>query len=144
MGPASSWFHAREAVRSGAWSRLGRALRYAARKTFARTIRVVGEGAHAGRHRAVIVTPRRDNLEIASISTPSWFAAARLGVDWLVGDWRRDGDVHVSHAESVTCTSSRTVSALFDGEPTKLLSPATVRHAMTRLRFIATRTDGAA
>ncbi len=139
MGPAASWFHAREYVRAGAWSKVARALRYAARKTFARTIRVTGDGAHAGRHRAVIVTPRADGLEIASISTPSWFAAARLGVDWLTGDWRRAGDVHVSHAPSVTCVSSRTVSALFDGEPAKLPSPATIEHALTRLRFVATR-----
>ncbi len=139
LGPAASWFHAREAVRSGAWSKLRRALRFALRKTFARTIRVVGDGPHAGRHRAVIVTPGADTLEIASISTASWFAAARLGVQWLVGDWRAGGDVHVSHAHQVTLTSSRTITALFDGEATKLPSPATVDYAVTRLRFIATR-----
>jgi diacylglycerol kinase family enzyme len=139
MGPAASWFHAREYVRSGAWSKLLRALRFAARKTFARTIRVVGDGPHAGRHRAVIVTPDADGLEIASVSTASWFAAARLGVEWLVGDWRRGHDVHFSHAASVTVASSRKITALFDGEPTNLPSPATVAHAMTRLRFIATR-----
>ena len=139
MGPAASWFHAREYVRSGAWSKVARALRFAARKTFARTIRVLGEGAHAGRHRAVIVTPRDGELEIASISTASWFAAARLGVEWLTGDWRRGSDVHVSHAPTVTVASSRKITALFDGEPANLPSPATVRQATTRLRFIATR-----
>lgn len=139
LGPAAAWFHAREYVRSGAWSKVARAVRFAARKTFARTIRVTGEGAHAGRHRAVIVTPVRDDLEIAVISTATWFAAARLGVDWLVGDWRAASDVVVSRAPTVTCTSSRTVSALFDGEPVKLASPATVGHALTRLSFIATR-----
>ena len=139
LGPAASWFHAREAVRSGAWSKLRRALRFALRKTFARTIRVVGDGPHAGRHRAVIITPRADALEIASVSTASWFAAARLGVQWIVGDWHAGDDVHVSHAPNVTLTSSRTITALFDGEATKLPSPATVVHALTRLRFIATR-----
>ncbi len=139
MGPAASWFHAREVVRKGTWQRIGRAVRFAARKTFARTIRVAGEGAHAGRHRAVIVTPLADELEIASISTASWLAAARLGIEWLVGDWRHGSDVHVSHAPSVTCTSSRAVTALFDGEPVSLASPATIEHALTRLRFIATR-----
>lgn len=140
LGPAAAWFHAREYLRAGAWSKLLRAFRFAARKTFARTVRVDGEGSHAGRHRAVIVTPRIETLEIASISTASWFAAARLGIDWLVGDWRTASDVHVSSAPSVTLTSSRTVSALFDGEPAKLRSPATVDHALTRLQFIATRT----
>jgi diacylglycerol kinase family enzyme len=139
MGPAASWFHAREYVRSGAWSKVMRALRFAARKTFARTIRVVGEGPHAGRHRAVIVTPRADGLEIAAISTASWLAGARLGLEWLTGDWRRGHDVHLSHAAAVTVASSRKITALFDGEPTNLPSPATVRQAMTRLRFVATR-----
>lgn len=139
MGPAASWFHAREYVRSGAWSKVVRALRFAARKTFARTIRVVGDGPHAGRHRAVIVTPRADGLEIASISTASWFAAARLGVEWLTGDWRRGSGVQCSHAPAVTVTSSRKITALFDGEAANLPSPATVTRAMTRLRFIATR-----
>ncbi len=139
MGPAAAWFHAREVVRKGTWQRIGRAVRFAARKTFARTIRVIGDGAHAGRHRAVIVTPLAGELEIASISTASWFAAARLGIEWLAGDWRKGVDVDVSHAPSVTCTSSRPVTALFDGEPVSLASPATVAHATTRLRFIATR-----
>jgi len=138
-GPASSWFHAREYVRAGAWSKVVRALRYAARKTFARTIRVVGEGAHAGRHRAVIVTPRDGELDISSISTASWLAAGKLGVSWLLGDWRADRDVTVTHAQSVTLTSSRPVSSLWDGESHKLPSPATITSGRTRLRFIATR-----
>nr|WP_295663273.1 diacylglycerol kinase family protein [Polymorphobacter sp.] len=139
LGPASSWFHAREYVRSGAWSKLTRALRYAARKTFARTIRVVGEGANAGRHRAVIVTPRDHDLEIAAISTGSWFAAARLGWSWLLGDWREADGVTVTYAPSVDLTSSRQVSVLFDGEPAKLHPPVHVEHALTRLKFIATK-----
>jgi diacylglycerol kinase family enzyme len=139
LGPASSWFHAREYVRSGAWSKVVRALRYAARKTFARTIRVVGEGANAGRHRAVIVTPRDADLEIAAVSTDSWLTAAKLGWSWLLGDWRDAGDVTVTHAPSVDLTSARQVSVLFDGEPAKLRSPVHVEHALTRLKFIATK-----
>ena len=142
LGPAAGWFHAREYVRAGAWSKIARAVRYAARQTFARTIRVAGDGAHAGRHRAVIVTPRADALEIASISTASWLAAARLGVEWLVGDWRAGSDVQISRSTTVTLSSSRTVTTLFDGEPARLPSPVTVAHATTRLRFIATRPAG--
>jgi diacylglycerol kinase family enzyme len=139
LGPASSWFHAREYVRAGAWSKIGRALRYAARKTIARTIRVAGDGANAGRHRAVIVTARDHDLEIAAISSDGWFTAARLGWSWLFGDWRDAGEVSVTHAPSVELISSRQVSALFDGEPAKLRSPVTVSHTMTRLSFIATK-----
>lgn len=139
LGPASSWFHAREHVRAGAYAKLGRALRYAARKTFARTIRVVGDARHGGRHRAVLVLPLAEGLEIAAISTAGWFAAARLGFQWLLGDWRAAADVSITHAQSVELTSSRTVSALFDGEPVRLRSPVRVAHALTRLQFIATR-----
>lgn len=139
LGPASSWFHAREYVRAGAWSKVTRALRYAARKTFARTIRVAGEGPNAGRHRAVIVTPRADDLEIAAISTDTWFTAARIGWSWLLGDWRTARDVVVTHEPSVDLISSRQISALFDGEPAKLVSPARVAFARTRLCFVATR-----
>ncbi len=135
IGPAASWFHAREAVRAGAYAKLGRALRYAMRKTFARTVRVVG----GARHRAVIVTPQAEDLEIAAISTDSWFAGAKLGWDWLLGDWRRGADVSVTHASSISLVSSRPITALFDGEPVKLASPVTVTHALTNLRFMATR-----
>lgn len=139
LGPAASWFHAREAVRGGAYAKLGRALRYAVRKTFARTIRVVGDTRHGGRHRAVIVTPEAHGLEIAAISTASWLAGARLGWDWLLGDWRDGKDVSVTHVPAATMISSRPITALFDGEPTKLPSPATVVHGETRLKFVATR-----
>lgn len=137
-GPAAAWFHAREYVRAGAYAKLGRALRFAMRKTFARTIRVCGDGLHPGRHRAVIITPRTDHLEIASVSSATWFAAARLGAQWLLGDWREADDVTVSNARSVALISSRRVSALFDGEAVKLPSPATIVHALTHLRFIST------
>ena len=155
LGPASSWFHARERVREGAYAKLGRALVYAARKTFARTITIVGDsddrhrggadspnrGGAADRHRAVIVTPEADGLEVASISTANWFAAARLGWNWLLGDWRQADGVAVRHVHAVELTSRRPVSALFDGEPCKLPSPVRLEHALTGLRFIATR-DG--
>jgi len=140
LGPAAAWFRAREVVRAGAWSKLLRAVTYAARKTFARTIRVAGDGAHIGRHRAVIVTPLAGALEIASIDTASWFAAARLGIDWLTGHWRDDPDVHVTMSSSVTCTARRPITVLFDGEPDTLASPVTVKHELTQLRFIAART----
>ncbi|MGI4878889.1 MAG: diacylglycerol/lipid kinase family protein [Janthinobacterium lividum] len=139
LGPAAAWFHARERVREGAIARLGRALRFAMRKTFARTVRVVGDPGHAGRYRAIIVTPLAHDLEVASIRTSTWLAAARLGFDWLLGNWRGSRDVSVSHAPSVELASSRTVSALFDGEPVKLRSPVTIVHALTRLGFVATR-----
>lgn len=141
LGPASSWFHARERIRAGAYAKLGRALIYAARKTFARTIRVVGDTHHEGRHRAVMILPLSDSLEVASFSTSGWFAAAKLGFQWLLGDWRAAADVSISHVKAVELASSRTVSALFDGEPVKLRSPVRVAHALTRLKFIATRPE---
>ena len=137
-GPASAWVHARERVRHGAWQRVAGAAVYAMRKMVARTVRVIGAGPHDGRRRAVIITPGEHGLEIASISTDSWFAAARIGWRWLMGDWRKDPGVDITVAEQVRLAGRRTVSALFDGEPVKLPSPVTIRAEHTHLRFIRT------
>lgn len=137
-GPASAWVHARERVREGAWSRVVAAGIYAARKMVARTIRVHGVPGHDGQRRAVILTPGDRGLEIASISTSSWFEAARIGWKWIMGAWRSDPGVDISTAPEVTLSGRRTVSALFDGEPVKLPSPVVIRSARTQLHFIRT------
>ena len=137
-GPASAWVHARERVREGAWGRVIGAAIYAARKMVARTIRVHGVPGHDGRRRAVILTPSEHGLEIASISTSSWFEAARIGWKWVMGAWRSDPGVDISVASEVMLSGRRTVSALFDGEPVKLPSPVIIRAGHTRLRFIRT------
>lgn len=139
IGPAAAWVHARERVRAGRLAGLRRALLFAWRKSWRRTVRVAG-GAHGVRgHRAVIVTPHPDDLEIVSISPDDWFGAARLGWSWLAGDWRQAPDVRASHATEVRIGGARTITVLVDGEMIKLPAPIEVRHGATRLRYIQTK-----
>ncbi len=137
-GPASAWVHARERVRSGAWGGVRRALSFAWRKSFVRSVRVVGDAVHTGRRRAIFITPQAGTLEIASVGMISGLSAAILGGKYLLGNWRDDPDISISRCRSLTLSANLTVSALFDGEPVKLRSPATIRFAETRLRFIKT------
>lgn len=137
-GPASAWVHARERVRSGAWGGVRRALSFAWRKSFVRSVRVVGDPVHTGRRRAIFITPLEDALEVASVGMISGLSAAILGGKWLLGSWRDDPDITISHCQTLTLSANLTVSALFDGEPVKLRSPATIRFARTRLQFLKT------
>lgn len=136
LGPAASWVHAREGVRKGRFVRAFRAGRLAWARSFGRTIRVAST---AGRHRAVIVTPSEDGLQIATISADGVTDAIRLGWQWLLGDWRTAPGVAVSTADSVTLLGHRKVRALFDGEPAMLASPALLRHDRTHLGFVRTK-----
>lgn len=135
LGPAASWVHAREGVRKGRFARALRAARIAWARSFGSTIRVHGD---PGRHRAVIVTPFDDALEIATISTAGITDAIRLGWNWVRGDWRSDAGVRVTRSAEVTLAGRNCVRALFDGEPVMLGTPACVRHGHTRLAFVAT------
>ncbi|QXQ05017.1 acylglycerol kinase family protein [Sphingosinicellaceae bacterium] len=135
LGPAASWVHAREGVRKGRFARAIRAARIAWARSFGRTIRVAGAPGH---HRAVIVTPRTEGLDYATISTAGVSDAIRLGWNWLLGDWRSDAGVSVAEGAEVTLVGHRFVRALFDGEPAKLETPACIRHGQTRLAFLAT------
>ncbi len=141
-GPASAWVHARERVRSGAWGGVRRALSFAWRKSFVRSVRVVGDPVHTGRRRAVFITPLEDTLEVASVGLVSGLSAAILGGKYLLGSWRDDPNIAISRCRMLTVSANRTVSALFDGEPVKLRSPATIRFAETRLRFLKTLPAG--
>ncbi len=135
LGPAAAWVHAREDVRKGRLARAVRAARLAWSRTFSRTVRIAGQTA---KHRAVVVKPVADGLEVSAVSAAGIADAVRLGWDWIRGDWRAGPGVTVATVDEVTLVGRRFVRALFDGEPAKLDSPARVRAGHTRLAFIAT------
>lgn len=137
-GPVSAWVHARERVRSGAWGGVRRALSFAWRKSFVRSVRIVGDPVHTGRRRAIFIAPLEDALEVASVGMISGLSAAILGGKWLLGNWRDDPDITVSRCQTLTLSANLTVSALFDGEPVKLRSPAMINFSQTRLQFLKT------
>ncbi len=140
LGPVASWVHAREGLRNGRFWRALRAARLAWSRSFGGGVRVAGV---AGRHRAVLVTPDAEGLDVAAIDAAGVGDALTLGWHWLTGDWRSAQLVTTARAGDVTLVGRRRVRALFDGEPAMLPSPVVVRHGWTRLRFIATRADPA-
>ena len=135
LGPAASWVRAREGVRKGRFIRAFRAARLAWARSFGRSVRVAGI---AGKHRAVIVTPAADTLQVATFSVDGVADVMRLGWQWLTGDWRTAVGVVCVDAAEVTVNGRRTVRTLFDGEPAMLPSPACVRHGRTQLPFLST------
>jgi diacylglycerol kinase family enzyme len=134
-GPVAAWAVPREAVRAGRVSRLRRALRLAWGRTFSEGVWLVGEGRL--RHRAVVLIPEAESLEVATIDARSMGQLLRLGWRWLMDDWRRGPGVRTLRRPYVTLWSRRRVTALFDGEPVILPSPATIRYGVTSLRFLA-------
>lgn len=138
LGPVASWVHAREGLRNGRLWRALRAARLAWSRSFGGGVRVAGM---AGRHRAVLVTPDADGLDLAVIDAAGIGDALALGWHWLTGDWRATQLVTTARTGDVTLAGRRRVRALFDGEPAMLPSPVVVRHGWTRLRFIATRAE---
>ena len=135
LGPAASWVHAREGVRKGRFIRAWRAARLAWARSFGRSVRV---GGIAGKHRAVIVTPAADALQVATFSVDGIADVMRLGWQWLTGDWRTAAGVTCADAAEVTVSGRRTVRTLFDGEPAMLPSPVCIRHGRTRMPFLST------
>ena len=138
-GPVAAWFHARERWRSGRIWAAWRGALFAWRRTFSGHVRIEGR---PGRHRAVVVTPRTDDLEVAAFAAQSWFEAVQLGWQWLAGDWRTAPGVDIA-ACAVTVVQGRgPVSLLLDGELTRLPAPVRIAHGHTRLKFLTTLPEG--
>lgn len=140
-GPPSVWARAREAVRKGRLAAAWRAARLAWARSLAGGVRLQG-GPRRHRHRAVAIIPGDDGMEVAAIDIDSWLQAARLGLEWLGGDWRASPHVGLSRPAEAMLTGGRAIHLLFDGEATKLPAPVRVTHGMSRLQFVRTL-DGA-
>lgn len=142
LGPAASWFRAREAVREGRLVRLVRAVRVAWRNTFGdRGIRVRGTPGLGDRYQAILVTPRPDGLSLAGIEARDWKSIVQLGWEWLTGDWIAAQAVREAHTDAFRVRGNRPVLALFDGEPVTLDPRETIKAGRSLETFIATRSD---
>ncbi|WP_084582111.1 diacylglycerol/lipid kinase family protein [Sphingomonas azotifigens] len=145
LGPAASWFRAREVVRKGRFGRLFAAVRGAWRNTFHRRgIRVEGARKLGDRYQAVFVTPTLDGLEVAAVDARDWGSIAQLGWEWVTGDWVAARAVTESRAEHLRLAERKPVLALFDGEPETLDSGTTIRAGRSLETFIATRAEAPA
>lgn len=138
LGPATSWVHARELVRSREIRGLGRALSTAWRRTFSRGIRLEGVPGLREHVQAVFVRPRPDHLDIAAVNARDWRAIAALGWEWLTGDWVAAEEVTEIRVARFGIAGRKPVLALFDGEPVMLDPGVSIGTGTTRKMFVTT------
>ncbi|MDF7774918.1 diacylglycerol kinase family protein [Sphingomonas sp. AOB5] len=140
LGPAASWFRAREAVRKGRVGRLFQAARAAWANTFARKgIRVRGAPELERHYQAVFVFPDSDGLEVTGVDARDWRSIAQLGWEWLTGDWVAAHAVTKTNTPELRLKGNRKVLALFDGEPVTLDPATRIRSGTSLKAFISTR-----
>ena len=142
LGPAAAWARAREAARKGKIGRMFGAVRAAWRKTFDRKgIRVTGAPALGDRYQAVFVFPHLDGLDVAAVDAREWSAVAKLGWDWVTGDWVAGHSVTEARTQELRLGGNKPVMALFDGEPVNLGADAKIVAGKSMERFITTRAE---
>ncbi|WP_010544247.1 diacylglycerol/lipid kinase family protein [Sphingomonas elodea] len=145
LGPAASWFRAREVVRKGRFGRLRAAVRGAWRSTFHRRgVAVTGARGLGDRYQAVFVSPAPDGLEVTAVDARDWGSIAQLGWEWITGDWLAARAVTESRTEALQVAERKPVLALFDGEPATLDPGTPIRAGRSLETFIATRAEGPA
>lgn len=142
LGPAASWFRAREAVRKGRIGRLFQAARAAWANTFARKgIRVRGAPELQRRYQALFVFPDSDGLEVTGVDARDWKSIAQIGWEWLNGDWVAAHAVTKINTPELRLRGNRKVLALFDGEPVTLDPATRIRSGTSLKAFISTREE---
>ncbi|MES2988675.1 MAG: diacylglycerol kinase family protein [Pseudomonadota bacterium] len=140
LGPAAAWARAREAARKGKIGRMFSAARSAWRRTFHRRgIRVEGARGLGDHYQAVFVFPHIDGLDVAAVDAREWSAIAKLGWDWVTGDWVAAHAVTEARTDQLRVLGDKPVLALFDGEPVNLDPREKIVAGKSMERFITTR-----
>jgi diacylglycerol kinase family enzyme len=143
VGPAASWYRAREHVREGSLGKIWPAIRAAWRRTFGRGIHLTGAPGFPPHVQAAYIRAQDDHLQIAAVNARDAGAIADLGWNWVTGDWLAAQAVTEIRAQEVHIAERRPVLALFDGEP-QLLDPGTrIAVGRSRQQFITTAKDDA-
>jgi diacylglycerol kinase family enzyme len=138
VGPAASWYRAREHVRSGSFGKLWPAMRAAWRRTFGRGVKLAGAPGFPQRVQGAFIRADDDHLEVAAVEARDARAIADLGWNWVTGDWVAAQAVTEIRADELRIADRRPALALFDGEP-QMLDPGTrITVGRTKDQFIAT------
>lgn len=143
LGSPALWAPAREAARHG---RVGQALgraREAVRRAFSGRLRYVTPGYERRKAEALtfmcpLVSRGMDSdaqaLEVAALDVSGALEAFRLGLHALVGDWRDDPAVEITHAERTRVWAAKRIPALLDGESVTLKPMTDVRYVSDMVR----------
>jgi diacylglycerol kinase family enzyme len=138
IGPAAAWAHAREAVRYRRLRLLRRAIRVAWARTWSRGVSLFDGTRKRGAYKALLISPEDGWLKISAFSARGFIDAAKLGWEWLTGNWQDAPTVDNIRSAHVTVTGPRAIHALFDGEEVMLRCPALVSSGTSNLSFVAT------
>lgn len=138
IGPTAAWAHAREAVRYRAFKRLRRAVQVAWARTWDRGVCLFDGTKQRGSYKALLVSPEDGWLKISAFSARGFADAAKLGWEWLTGNWQDAPTVDNVRSAHVTVTGPPAIHSLFDGEEVMLKSPARVSSGTSNLSFIST------
>lgn len=138
VGPAASWYRAREHVREGSLGKLWPAMRAAWRRTFGRGVRVTGAPNLPRRVQGVFIRAVDDHLEVAAVDARDFRSIADLGWSWVSGDWVAARAVTEMRANELRIAERRPTLALFDGEPETLDPGTRISAGRTREQFLTT------
>jgi len=138
VGPAASWYHARERVREGRFGKLLPAIRAAWRRTFGRGIRLSGAPGFPPRVQGAYVHAEDDHLAVAAVDARDVRSIADLGWSWVTGDWVAARAVTEIRARELRIAERHAVLALFDGEPELLEAGTRIGVGRTREQFVST------
>lgn len=143
VGPAASWYRAREHVREGSLGRIWPAIRAAWRRTFGRGVHLTGAPGFPPRVQAAYIRAQDDHLQIAAVDARDARVIADLGWNWVTGDWLAAQAVTEVRTDQVRIAERRPVLALFDGEPQMLDPGTTITVGRSRKQFITTAKEEA-
>jgi len=143
VGPAASWYRAREHVRQGALDKIWPAIRKAWRRTFGRGVHLTGAPGFPPRVQGAYIRAQDDHLQIAAVNAHDVGAIADLGWNWVTGDWLAAQAVTEIRARQVHVAERRPVLALLDGEPQLLDPGTTITVGRSKPQFLATVKDDA-
>lgn len=137
-GPVTAWAEAREAARASNLAELPAKAIEAWSASWDGDVALHDGDRLLGRYRSVFVEPRNGGLSATGVAAHHLTDLGRVGWAWLTGDWRHSGNVDETLTQAALLTSAGGVSALVDGEPVMLASPASLRAGTSKLRFVTT------
>ena len=136
-GPAAGFVHVRERVRHRGFGAFWRALVFAWRLLWSRSIAIDGQ---PGRYRAIFIHADMDRqLHVDAIRAGNLFIVLRLAFAWISGNLAGSSALAQLELDELIIRSSRPVHVLFDGEEQILNAPVRFAPGITPPHFLRTK-----